>query len=251
MVREASITQDEVNVAADKLFLLTGKKPSARAVREYLGNRGSMVTVQKYLKAWESKNFPPPQTAVALPQSLHTALSDFISQEIANGKAILESDLKEVQEENSALIAESDRQASEISNHIQQIESLTSKQSELNGRMAQLAADLDVARKEAEEQRKAAEQARTEQAKLQLRLEGVPHLESEIEHLQESLASERATRVKSEQDAAVAIAKLEKTEAQVQDLQARLARSEAEATQARDRANALWEQLVEARANIT
>lgn len=251
MVREASITQDEVNAAADKLFLLTGKKPTARAVREYLGNRGSMVTVQKLLKAWENKNFQPPQTAIALPQSLYAALADFISQEIANGKAILEADLKEVQQENADLISESGRQASEIANHIQQIESLTAMQSELNGRMNQLTADLEISRKEAEEQRQAAEKARTEQAKLQLRLEGVPHMESEIKRLQVTLEAERATRVKAEQDAAVAIARLEKTDAQAQDLQTRLARAEAEAAQAGDRTNALWEQLLGAKESVT
>lgn len=251
MVREGSITQDEVNAAADRLLLLTGKKPTARAVREYLGDRGSMATVQKYLKAWVSKNFPPPQSAVALPQSLHTALADFISQEIAAGKAALEADLKLVQQENEGLMNESDRQVAEIDSQLLQIESLVAKQAELSGRMNQLTSDLEISRKEAEEQRQAAEHARTEQAKLQLRLEGVPRLESEIERLQEALEDERAARVKSEQDAAVAFAKLEKTEAQVQDLQSRLAQAETEAAQAGDRTNALWEQLVGAKASVT
>lgn len=249
MLPEPPITQADVNAAADKLLSSTGKKPSARAVLKYLG-RGSMGTIQKYLRPWVIRNFPPPQMANALPQSLHAALQEFINQEIANGKAILETDLKEVQQENTDLIAESDRQASEITNHIQQIESLNAMQSELHGRMGQLAADLDMARKEAEEQRKAAEQARTEQAKLQLRLEGVPHMESEIKRMQETWEAERAARAKAEQDAAVAIAKLEKTDAQVQDLQTRLARAEAEASQAEDAATSLWEQLVEAKATV-
>lgn len=210
-----------------------------------------MATVLRCLKDWEGNQFHPAHTPIVLPQALHNVLTNFISQEVASAKAVLETDLATSQQENADLIAESDRQASETANQIQQIESLTAMQSELNGRMGQLAAELEMARKEAKEQRQAAEQARTEQAKLQLRLEGVPHMEGEIKRLQETLEAERAARVKAEQGAAVAIAKLEKTDAQVQDLQTRLARAEADATRAEDKATALLEQLLGAKANVT
>lgn len=249
MGREASITQEEVNAAADQIRA-SGKKPTARAVRELLG-KGNMATILRCLKVWEGNQFRPPDTPIFLPQVLHNVLTDFISQEVASAKAALETDLATSQQENADLIVESQHQAAEIANHVQQIESLTAMQSELNGRMGQLAADLEMARKEAKEQRQAAEQARTEQAKLQLRLEGVPHMEGEIKRLQETLDAERAARVKAEQDAAVAIAKLEKTDAQVQDLQTRLARAEAEASQAEDAATSLWEQLVGVKASVT
>ena len=55
----------------------------------------------------------------------------------------------------------------------------------------------------------------------------VPRLDAELVKLKASLDEERAVRVSAEQQAAVAQAKLEKTEAQATDLAARLAKVEA------------------------
>ncbi|MDP2030561.1 MAG: DNA-binding protein [Thiobacillus sp.] len=249
MVREATITQEDVNAAAVQIRS-SGKKPTARAIREILG-RGSMATVLTCLHVWQDNQIRSPESPVVLPQALLNALVVFISQEIASAKSITEVDLLAVRQENADLIVESERQAETIEAYTQEVESLVAKQAELSGRMNQLTADLEISRKEAKEQRQAAEQARTEQAKLQLRLESLPQRESDIKGLKETLETERAARVKSDQDAAVAMAKLEKTEAQVEDLNIRLARADAEATQAGDTVNALWGQLLGAKASVT
>ena len=53
MGREATITAEQVNAAADGMKA-DGIKPTSRAIRERLGNTGSMGTINKLLKRWKS-----------------------------------------------------------------------------------------------------------------------------------------------------------------------------------------------------
>ena len=231
MGRESVITQEEVNAVADQLRA-TGAKPTARAVREALGG-GSMATVLKHLQLWQSRQVRPPETQAVLPQGLQRALVDFIAQEVASAKVTLESDLVAAQQANQDLIAESERQAAALDREQTAVESLQAEKAELSGRLVQLTKDLEDARADADAQREAAEHARTEKAKCELRLEGVPRLETEIERLKAAFELERNAKVVAEQAAAVALARLEKTEAQAADLAARLAKAEAWLEEAR------------------
>jgi chromosome segregation ATPase len=235
MGRESVITQEEVNAVADQLRA-TGAKPTARAVREALGG-GSMATVLKHLQVWQSRQVRPPETQAVLPQGLQRALVDFIAQEVASAKVTLESDLVAAQQANQDLIAESERQAAALDREQTAVESLQAEKAELSGRLVQLTKDLEDARADADAQREAAEHARTEKAKCELRLEGVPRLETEIERLKAAFELERNAKVVAEQAAAVALARLEKTEAQAADLAARLAKAEAWLEEARGKAS--------------
>lgn len=234
MGRESVITQEEVNAVADQLRA-TGAKPTARAVREALGG-GSMATVLKHLQVWQSRQVRPPETQAVLPLGLQRALVDFIAQEVASAKVSLESDLVAAQQANQDLIAESERQAAALDREQTAVETLQAEKAELSGRLVQLTKDLEDARADADAQREAAEHARTEKAKCELRLEGVPRLETEIERLKAAFELERNAKVVAEQAAAVALARLEKTEAQAADLAARLAKAEAWLEEARGKA---------------
>jgi chromosome segregation ATPase len=220
MGRESLITQEEVNAVADQLRA-TGVKPTARGVREALG-RGSMATVLKYLQIWQSRQVRPPEVQAVLPVGLQRALVDFIAQEVAAAKIAPETDLVAVQQANQDLISESERQASSLERQQEVVDGLQAENAELTGRLTQLTKDLEEAKSEVLAQRTAAENARTEKAKLELRLEGFPRLEAEIERLKSALGTERNAKVSAEQQAAVALARLEKTEAQVSDLVTRL-----------------------------
>ncbi len=216
MGRESVITQEEVNSVADQLRA-TGAKPSARAVREALGG-GSMATVLKHLHVWQSHQVRTPETQAVLPVGLQRALVDFIAQEVASAKVTLEADLVTAQQANQDLIAESERLAAALEREQSAVETLQADKAELSGRLGQLTKDLEDVRAEAVAQREAAEHARTEKAKLELRLEGVPRLEAEIERLKGALESERNAKVVAEQQAAVSQARLEKTEGQLKEL---------------------------------
>lgn len=212
MGRESGLTQDEVNAVADQLRA-SGVKPTARAVREALGT-GSMATILKHLQVWQSQQVRTPEVQTALPIGLQRAMVDFISQEVASAKVMLEAELVNVQQSNQDLIVESERQAAALGRTQSTLDALQAEKSELLGRMGQLTKDLQDAKSEVEEQRKVAELARTEKAKLELRLEGFPRLEAEIERLKLALDVEHNAKVVAEQLAAVSQARLEKTEVQ-------------------------------------
>lgn len=241
MPREATITQEEVNAVADRIRA-AGGKPTARGVREELG-RGSMATVLRLLQTWQAGQGRAPEIPVALPPALQRALVDFIGQEVAAAKLNLEQDLVNAQQAQKDLIAENESQAADLEGLQMTLEEMQAEHSQLEGRYAQLQTDFAEAKQVGESQRQAAESARTEIAKLHLRLEGVPQLEAEVARLREALETERSARVAADQAAAVAGAKLEQCQASVEDLKTRLAREESDVREANQEAAKLRGQV--------
>ena len=211
MAREASITQEQVNAAADKIRA-TGAKPAARTVRDVLGT-GSMATVLKFLQVWQAGQVQPATHDVTLPPALTRGLVDFIGQEVAQAKAGLEADLATAQQAAADLIAESERQAATIEAQEADIEEAGRHRAELIGKLGQVEADMAAARAETGRERLAAEAARTELAKAQLRLEAVPRIESDVDRLRGELEAERLARTEADRLAAVSTAKLEALQA--------------------------------------
>lgn len=207
MARESTISQDQVNAIANAMRA-EGNKPTARAIRDQLGT-GSMATILKHFQIWQSSQVKAAETPVTLPPGLQRALVDFVAQEIAAAKADLHADLVAVQQANGDLIAESERQSVTIEQQGGDIEVLSAEKAELSGRLSQMDNDLNIARNEAAAERLAAENARTELAKAQLRLETMPRLEADIDRLRADLEKERTVRIEAEQAAAVFAAKLE------------------------------------------
>lgn len=160
---------------------------------------------------------------------LPRSLLDFFGQEVATARGTLEAELLLAQQANADLIGESERQASALDEMEKSLEALRCERAELLGRQAQLSADLAASQQTAEVQRQAAEAARTELARSLVHLDSLPRLEAELERLRTTLDGERVGRVLAEQAAAVATARLEKTDAQVSDLRDRLDRAEDDA----------------------
>lgn len=241
MAREATISQEEVNAVADTIRA-SGMRPTARAVREELG-RGSMATVLRLLQNWQTGQGRAPETPVVLPTALQRLLSDFIAQEVASAKLHLEQELVSAQQAQRDLIAESEAQAADIESLQQLFDTLKDTHRQLQGRSTQLTTDLEDARRAAEAQRQAAETARNEIAKLQLRMEGVPRIEAELTKQKEELEAERKARVAAEQAAAVSAAKLEQSQVSVEDLKSRLTRTETDLREAHQEAGKLRSQV--------
>lgn len=184
MSREASITQEQINAAADAIRA-SGAKPTTRAVRESLGT-GSAATIIRLLRVWQSGQIKPATEAVTLPSTLQRALVDFIGQEVATARAGLEADLAEAQAAQAELINESDRQASTIELQAEALESSQAAQAaaEAHSREAMRlgealaearqaaqvqALEIDKAKEAAEAARSAAAEARIEAEAAQLR----------------------------------------------------------------------------------
>lgn len=205
MPREASINYDQVAAIADAIKA-SGGKPNPRLIRERHGS-GSLGTIHKLFQQWEAGQSRQIEASLALPPALQRAILDFMAQELATARAELESKLLDAQQAANDLAAENERQGNHIEVLETEVEDLQGEKATLAGRVAQLETDLASARDEAARERQAAEAARTELAKAQLRLEAMPILEKENERLQAALDAERTARTNAERQAAAAEAK--------------------------------------------
>lgn len=228
MGRESTVTLEQIAAVADAMKL-EGVKPTSRAVRERLGNTGSMGTINKLLQRWKAGQERQVSAALALPPALQRVLLEFMDSELTRARSTLEAELAEQQQEATDLATENERQVLENDSQSEAIELLRAEVSTHQGRAGQLASDLVVARDEAARERSGAELARTELAKAQLRLESLPRLEADLVAARGALDTERLARVTAEQQAAVLAAKLDATERRATEAEARTIKSESKA----------------------
>ena len=207
MAREATITQEQVNSAADSIRAAAGT-PRPRAIREAMRS-GSMATVLRMLQDWQAGQVQPAAQAITLPPALQRMLVDFMAHELAVARASLEAELVATQQAQADLIAESDRQVSTIEIQAAALESAQADKSELVGQRIRLETDLASLVADLQKERDAGERARIELGKAELRLESVPRLERDLERVRTDLDAAIAGRQAAEQAAAVATAKLE------------------------------------------
>jgi chromosome segregation ATPase len=225
MAREALITSEQVYAAADAMKA-SGIKPTARALRERLGNVGSMATVNRLFQRWKADQEREVAAALTLPSGLQRVMLEHIDQELTARRAALEADVAELQQEVSDLATENERQADSIQDLERDRETLAMEKAAAEGKAAQLSVDLDAARAEAARERASAEAARTELAKALLKLEGMPRLEQEIKDARAELEQHRTARTAAEKQAAVLTAQCEDLRSRVDDAKAATKRAE-------------------------
>lgn len=248
MGREASITVEQVHAVADALKA-EGGRATVRNVRDRLGT-GSNATINKYLQSWPGKHHIGPVAEVVLPSALNRVITEFIGAEIAGARAPLEAEIADQLQANSDLASENDRQASTIEDLQAQLEMTAGEKSVAEGRAAILTADLQNAKEDAVRERQAAEQARTELAKAQLRLEAMPRLTQDLEAVRAELERERAGRIAAEQKAAVLEAKNTDLEARASEAKAAATHSADELKKLQQRADQKSDELADARVTL-
>ena len=239
MGRESTITFEQISAVADAMKT-EGVKPTSRAVRERLGNTGSMGTINKLLGRWKSGQERQISAALVLPPALQRVLLEFMDNELTAARTTLEAELAEQQQEAADLATENERQVVENDAQAEAIESLRADVAAHRGRAGQLESDLAVARDEAVRERAGAELARTELAKAQLRLEAIPRLEADLVAVRGVLETERTGRQQAEQSAAVLAAKLEAAERRGTEADARTTKAEAATAEAAAKAEAVY-----------
>lgn len=205
------ITYEQVAAAADAI-IGEGQQPTINAVRDRIGT-GSPNTVHKHLTAWRATR---PQAAVAapeLPASLTSAIAAEIEKAAASARAEVESKLVQSQQEAAELANAGESLEIERDELLEQVAELTTERDTLAGKAEQQAADIKAQAERIEREQQAAEAARVDLAKAQLKIEaGAERLgeqAAEIERLRAALDSESKARILSEQQAAVLAAKLE------------------------------------------
>lgn len=208
MGREAKITYEQVAAVADTMCA-ANIQPTSRAVRERLGNIGSMGTVNRLLQEWRTTQARRSVQPLALPPALQRALLDFMAQELSAAKTGFETSLSELRHEMADLALENERQGANIEDRTEAEAALRTELDTLKGRLLQTEGELTNARLDVAREREDTAKARIELAKALLRLEATVRLEADLTALRGELEAERLTRIAATQQAAVLDAKLE------------------------------------------
>lgn len=216
MPREPTITYEQVEAAANAIKA-EGQRPTWRAVRERLGT-GSGGTIHRMLQRWEANQTPQIEAPLSLPPALQRSMLEFIGQEVAAAKAALGTELGESKQAAADLATENERQSAQIEAMQGQVEQMQAEKAGLEGRLVQMEADLMAARNEATREREAAEAARTELAKAQLRLEGIPRLENDLKEARGAYEKADLRRQEAERNLAVCQSERQATEARANEL---------------------------------
>src|SRR5260370_36374736 len=137
MGREATITVGQVNAVAEALKA-EGVKPTARAVRERLGNTGSMGTVPRLLQQWRDAQERQTATTRMLPPALQRAILEFMELELTAARATLEAELASQRQEVAELGAENERQVEALEAETRQLGALGLDNAVAQGRAPQL-----------------------------------------------------------------------------------------------------------------
>ncbi len=207
MPRQPTITFEDVVAIADRL-IAGGVKPTPRLILDEHGS-GGLGTIYQLFKRWQARQELHIDGGLSLPPGLQKTILDFMAQEIAGARQELETNLAESEHRAADLARENERQAGVAEEQSDQLAMLHEKAALLEAHVEKLGHDLDEARDDARRERSAAEYTRTELAKAELRLEGMPRLEGDLSALRGDYEVEHGKRIAAEQAVAVVAAQKE------------------------------------------
>lgn len=224
----AGITFEQVAAAADAL-LGAGKQATIQAVRESLGT-GSPNTVHKHLTAWRAARPQAVSAAVELPGELVSALGAEIARAASRARSEIEGQLVQAQDEAADLSAAGEALEIERDELLEQVSGLTTERDQAAATATERALEIERQVQTIQREQQAAESARVELAKAQLKIEAgvdrAQELKSEIQRLRTALEDAQLGRQVAEQAAAVSAAQLTGEQAKSADLAGRLAAAE-------------------------
>jgi len=202
MGRQALVTLDHVKAAAAALQA-EGRNVSSRAVREKLGNVGSMGTINKFLQQCVGDKAETPPSLRQLPPELQHAILDFADRQASGGRQQIADELMQCKGEMEDLAEANEQLTTMIDDLREQLVRAMSDKANIEGQVKQLAEELTGSRNEIAAERRAAEAARIELMKLQMRTEALAPLESELRDARAQCEAHRSTCARFEQAAAV------------------------------------------------
>lgn len=245
MAREAVITQEQVSAVADNIKA-SGDRPTNRNVRERLGG-GSTATILKFFQVWKLGQVQSHMVEPALDMSIISAINNEIAKRVKEATGAMTETLAEMRADTEALIAENERQAAEIEAAIANAAVEADRYALQTGRMQQLEAESARSEMVIADLRKSVEVAKMQIAKSELRLEAVPHIESDLAEARACLETERINSAQMHEAAAVALAKLEAVEMHAARLTDQLTLANKATDEASKRAKTAAEQLSDAK----
>lgn len=219
------VSYESVAAAADAL-IAENQKPTLTAVRERLGNSGSMNTIHRHWTTWRSHLKPVPRKVsepnTRLLSALGAELSKVAEEAASESEAALAQALHELavySTNGEALEAERDALS-------EQLLQITTERDTLAGKAAGQSAEIERLTQDAEREREDTAVVRRMLAQAELRLEAVPRLEEELLQLRAQLVAGQAARTEADKMAAVAEARRAAAEAAQAQAEARLASAE-------------------------
>lgn len=221
MPRAASITINDVTAIAERLKNL-GIRPSVSLVMEEHGS-GSRGTVHRLLREWEASQQQSIVPSAVLPAPIQAALLKLIAEEKGAATLPLTEKLAESEQAADELARENERLSDAIAELREEAMALQSALANAEGRFASLEAELAEARETAARERQAAEAARTDLAKAQLRLEGVPAIQQQLADARALVELERERRIVAEQNHAIAVAQRDSLDSRLAESKEQLA----------------------------
>ncbi|MDO9521789.1 MAG: DNA-binding protein [Pseudohongiella sp.] len=224
---------EQVAAVADSM-VGEGKLPTIRSVREILGT-GSDGTIHKHLRAWHAARPPVVVVPPKLPEVLISAIAAEISKAAASARGEIEGRLVEAQSAADDLANFSEALENEKDALLEQVSALTRERDVISGRADQQAADIVECKRTIEREQQSADNARAELAtigfKVSSQQERLAEQSAELQSLRAELAIAQSGRIQAEQQAAVAIARLEvaleraaKSDSKIEYLEAELDR---------------------------
>ena len=234
------ITFDEVAAAADAL-VGAGKSATIQAVRDALGS-GSPNTVHKHLSAWRQARPQAAAAVVELPADLVKALGAEISRAAAQARSEIEGNLVQAQSEAVELATVGEALEIERDDLLAQVGQLQTERDQALATALERGQEIERQAQMIEREQSAADGARVDLAKAQLKIEAgaerTASLATELERLRTQLEVAQAGRQAAEQQAAVSAAQLVAEQAKSTDLAQRLATAEKAAQDATGAADA-------------
>lgn len=216
--REPTITYDQVAAAAAEIKA-SGRKPSLRNVREALGNVGSLTTISRYLQGWNDGQPKENKVDINIPTSVLAGIQAAISQASVEAEAAVRSPSAVMSASACCVSTNSVRTAAALDAAEAKIAELEMARADLAGRLDEAkakaaegelrhAAEVDLLKGDLVRERQAAEAARTELAKAQLRLEAMPRLEKDLDDARREARENGARAAEAERKLAGAEASL-------------------------------------------
>lgn len=224
MGRKAAISYEQVKAVVDALRA-EGAKPTIDQVWEAFDKAGSKGTVHKLVKQYLAEldeSQKTPESLRLLPPHVQQVILSFADQVAAAAREKVADGLLESTQEASSLASDNERLTAELDRLRMELGQAMAEQAATEGRAAQLATELAVARDQISAEHTAAEQARTALAKAELRLEAVGRLEEEIHRTRTERDAQREAREVAERTAAVLGSQQKQHQERVQDIKTAL-----------------------------
>lgn len=182
MARKATITQEQVNTAANDL-VASGQTPTNRAVLDKLGS-GSMATIVKLMQQWRStQESGKAHVDEVLDVQVVRSIQNMLSIKIKEATAQKYSEIALLQNDLQNVITENEHQAILLEENDVQIFELQAQVQSQAGQIEQLEAEASRLRVQISEEIKLREAAQFSLAKAEVRIESLPAILDELKEV--------------------------------------------------------------------